>query len=133
MRVSPTYGILFVSGLLTLWYLADPGAASRLLGIRPEPTNQLLAEPWRFFTTALLHGGPLHFVFNALWAIRLGLPFEARYGNRASMYFLMVVTPITVACTVMCGNATIGLSGWGFGLGGWIFLARKYDERLDHI
>ena len=130
MRPSPTHAVLFVSGLLTLWYFADPGAASRLLAVHGVPRSQLFGQPWRIFTTALLHGGILHFVFNALWAIRLGLPFESRYGNRASLFFLFAVTPMTVACTVMFGNATIGLSGWGFALGGWMLVSRRYDQRL---
>ena len=82
------------------------------------------------------HGSPargiLHFVFNALWAVRLGIPFESRYGNRSSLLFLLLVTPFSVLCTVLFGNATIGLSGWGFGLGGWMLVARRFDHRLQH-
>ncbi len=130
MRYSPTHAILFVSGLVTLWYFADPRSAGSLLAIHGTSRDHLFAQPWRFFTTTFLHGGILHFLFNALWAIRLGIPFEARYGNRASLYFMAAVIPITVMVTVMFGNATIGLSGWGFGLGGWMLVARNYDERL---
>ncbi|MBC02987.1 MAG: hypothetical protein CMJ34_06755 [Phycisphaerae bacterium] len=131
MKSSPTHTILLISGLATLWQFADPKGAISLLAIHGIPRDILWAQPWRLFTTALLHGGILHFVFNALWAMRLGLPFENRYGNRASLLFLLVVTPLSVVCTVTFGNATIGLSGWGFGLGGWMLVARRFDERLQ--
>ncbi len=131
MKSSPTHTILLISGLATLWQFADPKGAISLLAIHGIPRDILWAQPWRLFTTALLHGGILHFVFNALWAVRLGLPFENRYGNRASLLFLLVVTPLSVVCTVTFGNATIGLSGWGFGLGGWMLVARRFDERLQ--
>ena len=133
MRQSPTQTVLFVSGLLTLWQFADPRGAEGLLAIHGVSRGELPFQPWRFLTTALLHGGILHFVFNAMWAIRLGLPFESRYGNRASAIFVIGVTPLTVLFTVLAGNATIGLSGWGFALGGWIFVARKFDTNLQQM
>ena len=121
-----------ISGLATLWQFADPKGAIGLLAIHGVSRELIFTQPWRLMTTALLHGGILHFVFNALWAVRLGVPFESRYGNRASLIFLLLVTPFSVLCTVMFGNATIGLSGWGFGLGGWMLVARRYDQRLQH-
>lgn len=132
MKTSPTHVILLISGLATLWQFADPRGAISLFAIHGISRELIWTQPWRFFTTALLHGGILHFVFNALWAVRLGVPFESRYGNRASLIFLVVVTPLSVLCTVMFGNATIGLSGWGFGLGGWMLVARRYDQRLQN-
>ena len=133
MRQSPTKTVLFISGLLTLWQFADQSGAEGLLAIHGVSRGELPFQPWRFLTTALLHGGILHFVFNAMWAIRLGLPFESRYGNRASAIFVIAVTPLTVIFTVLAGNATIGLSGWGFALGGWIFVARKFDATLQQM
>lgn|GEM_PF-6846186 len=132
MKYSPTHTILLISGLATLWQFADAKGAVSLLAIHGVPREMIWAQPWRFFTTALLHGGILHFVFNALWAMRLGIPFESRYGNRASLFFLLLITPFSVLCSVLFGNATIGLSGWGFGLGGWMLVARRYDQRLQH-
>ena len=41
--------------------------------------------------------------------------FENRYGNRRRD--IPLVGDLLVLCTVIFGNATIGLSGWGFGLG----------------
>ena len=131
MKSSPTHAILVISGLATLWQFAEPDGAISLLAVHGISRDLFWTQPWRLFTTALLHGGILHFVFNALWAVRLGLPFESRYGNRASLIFLLLVTPISVLCTVMFGNATIGLSGWGFGLGGWMLVARRFDQRLQ--
>ena len=121
-----------ISGLATLWQFSDPKGAIDLLAIHGVSRELIFTQPWRLMTTALLHGGILHFVFNALWAVRLGVPFESRYGNRASLIFLLCVTPFSVLCTVFLGNATIGLSGWGFGLGGWMLVARRYDQRLQH-
>ena len=132
MKTSPTHAILLISGLATLWQFADQKAAISLLAVHGVSHDAIWAQPWRFFTTALLHGGILHFVFNALWAVRLGIPFESRYGNRSSLLFLLLVTPFSVLCTVLFGNATIGLSGWGFGLGGWMLVARRFDHRLQH-
>ena len=131
MKTSPTHAILLISGLATLWQFADQEAAISLLAVHGVSSNAIWTQPWRFFTTALLHGGILHFVFNALWAVRLGIPFESRYGNRSSLIFLMLVTPVSVLSTVLFGNATIGLSGWGFGLGGWMLVARRFDQRLQ--
>ena len=125
MKSSPTRTILTISGLATLWQFADANGAVSLLAIHGISRDMLWTQPWRLFTTALLHGGILHFVFNALWAMRLGVPFENRYGNRASLLFLLLITPFSVLCTVLYGNATIGLSGWGFGLGGWMLVARR--------
>ena len=132
MKSSPTRTILMISGLATLWQFADANGAVSLLAIHGISRDVLWTQPWRLFTTALLHGGILHFVFNALWAMRLGVPFETRYGNRAALLFLLLITPFSVLCTVLYGNATIGLSGWGFGLGGWMLVARRYDQRLQH-
>ena len=91
MKTSPTHVILLISGLATLWQFADPRGAISLFAIHGISRELIWTQPWRFFTTALLHGGILHFVFNALWAVRLGVPFESRYGNRDESMGTLVV------------------------------------------
>ena len=51
-------------------------------------------------------------MFNALWAVRLGILSKADTATGPLLF--AAGDTILVLCTVLLGNATIGFSGWGF-------------------
>lgn len=109
-------------------------------GMRGVVTQSLLfyapfavAEPWRFVTAALVHGGLLHFVFNMLTLYLVGRGIEQRLG-RLPFLAIYVVTAAwgSLAVTLLSGSAVVGASGAIFGLFGiYIGLQRMLGGRFD--
>ncbi|HJP40425.1 MAG TPA: rhomboid family intramembrane serine protease [Dehalococcoidia bacterium] len=84
-------------------------------------------EPYRIFTSAFLHAGPIHLAFNMILMWQFGALLEPALGRlRFSLLFLvsliggsfgaLLVTPDTI---------TVGASGAVFGLMGATFLAQR--------
>ncbi|MDC4233963.1 rhomboid family intramembrane serine protease [Actinomyces sp. B33] len=92
-----------------------------------------LAEPWRFLTTAFLHSGIFHIVFNMVALYSVGTVLEPVLGHwrYAFLYALSAVGGsaavlawgIVEPATLMGG--TVGASGAVFGLFGAVFVLQK--------
>lgn len=105
-------------------------AAYQAMAFRPDVA---LIQPWRFLTTAFLHSGILHLVFNMLALFWVGTALEPALGHWrfASLYGLSavggtaavliwgIIAPLSLAVV------TVGASGAIFGLFGAIFVMQK--------
>jgi membrane associated rhomboid family serine protease len=97
-------------GIEPVWRLAGPGP---------------LSEPWRLFTSALLHGGALHLVFNLLWVWQLGMVLELGLGPRKTLALFLVLTFVSSLAQQLFDNPGIGLSGLVYGLFGMLWVAKR--------
>jgi len=75
-------------------------------------------EPWRLFTSCLLHGGLFHLVFNLLWTLRFGSVLEPILGWFATTLVLLFLGIGSSAVQWTFSAPGIGLSGIGYGLFG---------------
>jgi membrane associated rhomboid family serine protease len=101
-------------------------------------------EPWRLLTSAFLHGGVIHLLFNmyALWVV--GSFLEQVLGRwRMAAIFLLSALGGSLACGVWAAlgpdpqawfTATVGASGGVFGLfGAMVWVSRRVGGDLRGI
>ncbi len=102
------------------WY-GDASFEALMMG--PE----LASEPWRAITSALLHVDALHLAFNLYWLFVLGTRVENVLGSaRTGVGYLLVGAGASLAeWTFSAGG--IGLSGIGYGLFGFLWVASRRD------
>ena len=127
-------------------------AITLLVGIaqflNPEITNALLFnslylvpdiglfEPWRIITTALVHGGILHFALNMLVLLMIGRALEPALGaTRFLILYLLSAIGGSVAVSLLdFGTSVVGASGAIFGLfGAYILLARRSGADVTSV
>lgn len=100
-------------------------------------------ELWRLVTTAFIHFGPLHLIFNMIWLYQLGRMIESRYGTAflggLCLIIQVVSSFIQVAVPADQGGATLsildpnlmiylgGMSGVVYGLFGFIWVKGVID------
>jgi membrane associated rhomboid family serine protease len=72
-------------------------------------SDAYLSQPWRLFTSTLLHGDWLHLAFNAYWIWHLGRWVENGFGR---------MWALGLGATFAAGSsaAQFALSGGGIGL-----------------
>jgi GlpG protein len=69
-------------------------------------------EVWRLFSPCLLHGDPLHLLFNMLWLIVLGKQLEQRLSRSRYLLFILITGILSnTAQYLMSGPNFIGFSG----------------------
>jgi GlpG protein len=100
-------------------------------------------ELWRLVTTAFIHFGALHLIFNMIWLYQLGRMVESRYGTaflgglcliiQAVSSFIQVAVPAAqggASLSVLDPNLMIylgGMSGVVYGLFGFIWVKAAID------
>ena len=98
-------------------------------------------EPWRLVTSALVHAsyremgftGIFHILFNVIWTWRFGNALESRYGSlKTFLLFVMLAAGAGAAEFALFGDA-IGLSGVGYGLFGFLWVARRRTTGFDDV
>lgn len=110
-------------------------SADRLLYFTPGTGY---VQPWRFLTTAFLHSGVLHLLFNMLGLYWVGAAIEPLLGRWrfASLYALSAIggSAAVLAWGLVqhssLGTATVGASGAVFGLFGAVFVLQR-EAGLD--
>ncbi len=119
-RPRVTYLLL---GLIGLAFLAQLGSEALLGGdlvaVLGAKVNELIiaGEWWRLITPILVHGGLLHFFFNAYALYNLGREVEATHGPlRFTLLFLFSGVAGTALSFVMEPLPSVGASGAIFGL-----------------
>jgi GlpG protein len=128
-----TVGLL---AIMTLVFLAQMFAAekfSQLLFLLPYSldgtTNQIRAgEFWRVVTPIFLHGGPLHFFFNAMALRDLGFLLESRIGSLKLLGIVLVVAALSNALQFSMSPVPFGgMSGVNYGLFGYAWVRGRLD------
>lgn len=124
LRRSPlecpiTAGTVVIAGALTVaWWTGRD--VSRLM-MTPEAVG---AEPWRLFTSALLHVNVLHLAFNAIWTWTFGSVLETRLGPLRFGLLVLALAAGSGAAELALAGHGVGLSGVGYGLFGFLWAAR---------
>jgi GlpG protein len=81
---------------------------------------------WGLLTTAFLHFEIWHIGFNLYWVWHLGGAIERTLGPIKLLAFVIISAIVSSAAEVMVmGSAGIGASGFGFGLFGFVWAARR--------
>ncbi|HYI21291.1 MAG TPA: rhomboid family intramembrane serine protease [Candidatus Limnocylindrales bacterium] len=124
-----TYAIIAVTVAISL--VADFTQAGAALGDLLFLDKQAVAEGeyWRLLTVTLLHGGPLHLLFNmyALWIV--GPLAESLYGRATFLgIYLLSALGGSIASYLVFPNPSVGASGAVFGLFGLIFTATYFHK-----
>jgi GlpG protein len=85
-------------------------------------------EWWRLLTTALLHGGPLHILFDGMWMWSLGKAVESTRGPGRYLLLFAGSAVFASAAQVYVGHAGgIGLSGVIYALAAFLWMRRRVD------
>jgi membrane associated rhomboid family serine protease len=130
-RVAPM-ALLLATGVVSAAALALPSLLEPLALIKLDSANGdfLSTEPWRLLTVALVHGSPLHLLFN-LFALDLGVRLVQRlYGTpRLVFWYLLGVVGASLASAIWTPSVpSVGASGGVFALFG-VALGAEWAHR----
>ncbi|MGA1353327.1 MAG: rhomboid family intramembrane serine protease [Candidatus Limnocylindrus sp.] len=130
-RVAPTAALL-ITGVVSAAALAFPRVLEPLALIKMDSAGGdfLSTEPWRLLTVALVHGSPLHLLFN-LFALDLGARLVQRlYGTqRLALWYLLGVLGASLASAIWTPQIpSVGASGGVFALFG-VALGAEWAHR----
>ena len=130
-RVAPM-ALLLATGVVSAAALALPRLLEPLALIKLDSANGdfLSTEPWRLLTVALVHGSPLHLLFN-LFALDLGARLVQRlYGApRLVFWYLLGVVGASLASAIWTPSVpSVGASGGVFALFG-VALGAEWAHR----
>ena len=123
---------LGVTGLFWAGKNIDP------LTMSPEAFGH---QPWRLLTSALVHAhfksggfsGIFHILFNVSWTYRFGGRLESRYGSLRTVLLFMLLAAGSSAAEFAIFRGGIGLSGVGYGLFGFLWIASKRTREFDDV
>jgi membrane associated rhomboid family serine protease len=98
----------------------------------PFVMNSLAFEgqPWRLASCALPHGDFFHIFFNIYWLWFLGTRLEEELGHVTTFVMFVVLAVGSAAAQYAFDAAGIGLSGVGYGIVGFLWVARRIDRRF---
>ncbi|MFM8814181.1 MAG: rhomboid family intramembrane serine protease, partial [Candidatus Limnocylindrus sp.] len=128
-RIVPL-AMLLVTGVVSAAALALPRLLEPLALIKVANGDFLSSEPWRLLTVALVHGSPLHLLFN-LFAMDLGARLVQRlYGaQRLLFWYLLGVIGASLASAIWTPLIpSVGASGGVFALFG-VALGAEWAHR----
>jgi GlpG protein len=90
-------------------------------------------QPWRLFTSTLLHVNIMHLAFNLYWLAKLGRALEERWGSRRTLGVIVLLAAGSSAGEYAYTTGGVGLSGVGYGLFGLIWMLGQKDERFRRV
>jgi GlpG protein len=83
---------------------------------------------WRLITPILMHGGPLHLLFNMMWMKDLGSAIERRFGIWTLAWIILLSAGISnVGQYAVSGPNFLGMSGVVYALFGYIWVRSRVD------
>jgi len=88
---------------------------------------------WALVTNSFVHIEPLHLLFNLYWLHVLGGAFERRFGSGWFVLFVLVSAFVSSGLQLASGESGIGLSGVGYALFGFGFVARNRIHEFARI
>jgi GlpG protein len=135
--VGSTPATWAVAGIAVLLYVAThvlwKGDAKRFPEwiwhfLPASPTGSIsTGQAWRLVTTAFLHGGLLHVLFNVIWIVALGRAVEATRGTLAFLAIFVLSSAFASSLQWYFSKGGIGLSGVLYALAGWLWTRRGVD------
>lgn len=118
-----TWMILLVLGLVGVAQVFSPYDSIIAAGL-VKPAVTQAGQWWRLFTAPFLHGGPIHFIFNASALLGLGRLAEALAGGRrmAMVFALSAFGGGVFSLMFMPHTTSVGASGGLMGLIGFLLV-----------
>jgi membrane associated rhomboid family serine protease len=114
--------LLAIAVTLASWAGLDP------IGLAME--GDLLHDaPWRPFTSALLHVGALHLVFNVYWLLGIGVHVEREVGSVRAFVGYAIVAAASALAEQAIFRGGVGLSGVGYGVFAYGWARGRTDAR----
>ncbi|MUL44060.1 rhomboid family intramembrane serine protease [Streptomonospora sp. PA3] len=131
-RPVVTWTLLGLMGAGFLAQLADPGQRMTVLFAMYGPAVAGSGEWYRLLTSAFLHGGVTHLLFNALALYILGRQVEAVLGHARyiALWVLSAAGGSVLSLLLAPQEWSVGASGAIFGLFGAVFVIGR-RLRLD--
>lgn len=91
-------------------------------------------KPWALITSVFVHIDWMHCAFNLYWLWILGSCFEETLGSRRWLVFFLGAAWVSSSAELLLGgNSGIGMSGVGYALFGFGWIARKKLPPFAHI
>lgn len=91
----------------------------------PSPEAIFNGAYWALVTSALVHVEPIHLIFNLYWLWFLGGAFERAFGPARWVLFVVFAAFISSGLEMLSGSFGIVLSGVGYALFGFGWMARN--------
>jgi GlpG protein len=123
-------------GIVTLLVSAAAAGASfawwtgRDLSVLLLPAGSLADKPWSLVSSAVLHGGMVHLVFNLIWFWTLGGRIERAWGPLWLLGLVVLFGAGSAASEHAVGHSAVGLSGVVYGLVTLLWSVQRYDPNL---
>lgn len=138
LRRTPAWitSILIVWCVIVFIFLrSHPDARSSQTVVFGWPSDEQIFQGsyWGLVTTAFVHVEPLHLLFNLYWLWILGGVFERRFGSAMFLVFVVMSAFVSSGVQLMSGATGIGLSGVGYGLFGFAWIARTKVPEFARI
>ena len=96
----------------------------------PEVRN---GQVWRLVTPIIMHGGPMHIIFNMMWMLTLGSMMERLSGR---FYFGLFIIGTAIASNLAqyywSGPLFLGMSGVVYALFGFIWIKARFDFKSGY-
>jgi membrane associated rhomboid family serine protease len=115
--------VLAIGSTLAWWTKADVSPMFETAMIRR-------GELWRLLTSALLHQGLLHLIFNLYWFWIFGTLVEEVFGHVKTAALILLFASGSGSLEFALANGGVGLSGVGYGLFAMLWVLSKRDERF---
>jgi GlpG protein len=88
------------------------------------------SEPWRLLSSVLPHANAIHLAGNLYWIWVFGTLIELEFGSLHTALLMLVLAIGSSAAEYAFGIGGIGLSGVGYGLFGFLWMASRLQPRL---
>lgn len=128
-----TVGLLAIMTLLIILQKLDPQKFIQvylLLTFSPDGTANAIraGEVWRLITPIFMHGGFLHFIFNAMALRDLGLVIETRMGSAKYLGMILVIAAVSDSAEhLITHHPFVGMSGVVYGLFGYAWIRGRLE------
>jgi GlpG protein len=119
------------SALTYMLLYPDFSYGTRLIVLERVLANFSILDFLAMLTPILLHGGPLHLVFNMLWLWELGARIEARQSTLILALAIVMLALISNTAQYLYGggNNFGGMSGVVYGLFTYVWMWQLLDPR----
>lgn len=87
-------------------------------------------QPWRLWTSTLLHVNVLHLAFDVYWLWVFGTFVEESFGSLAMLGLYLVLAGGSAAAEWALARGGVGLSGVGYGLFGLLWVLSRRTQRF---
>ncbi|MBI1347741.1 rhomboid family intramembrane serine protease [bacterium] len=122
--------ILCVFVFADTWVTGNQRGLRELLFFSTDSTWSAIegGQYWRIVTPAIMHGGPLHILFNLMWWWQLGGMIERRKGSAALFGMALLIAAVSNTMQFQFGGPWfLGLSGVVFGVFGYVWVKGQLD------